>query len=126
MLKELIPKDKHDLESVHKAIKEGYPAVQPILPQLLEWIQDYNWPVAQELAPFLASIGLPLEIELRKILEGNDEEWKYWILFEIIQKSPPLITNMRNNLLRLAETPSESERLNNLHLIAFDILGKQN
>jgi hypothetical protein len=50
-----IPKNKGVLAAAQAAIDIGYPGVAPILPQLLEWLQDYNWPVAHMLAPFLAS-----------------------------------------------------------------------
>jgi hypothetical protein len=56
----LIPKDKHDLECVDPVSQLGYPAIAPILPQLLEWVQDINWPVAYPLSRLLASIGEPL------------------------------------------------------------------
>src|SRR4051794_23281462 len=56
----LIPQNKFDLKRAQAAVEVGYPAVAPILPELLEWLQDYNWPVAHILAPFLASIGEPL------------------------------------------------------------------
>lgn len=33
-------------------VKLGYPRVKPILPGLLEWIQDTNWPGSRRIAPF--------------------------------------------------------------------------
>lgn len=39
-----IPTDKHDLAAVANAARLGYPAINAILPELLEWLQDINWP----------------------------------------------------------------------------------
>jgi hypothetical protein len=54
-------------------IAGGYPAVAPVLPELL------TWPVARELAPSLASIGAPLLAEVRRIVPARDDIWKYWV-----------------------------------------------
>jgi len=121
-LNDLVPKDKFDIDSAQRAISAGYPIINPILPKLLTWIQDLNWPVAQKLVPFLATIGEPLESEVRKILEGHDEMWKYWTMKEVISKSAPLRAKLKVELLRLSEHPTESERNNEVDLIAKDIL----
>lgn len=78
----LVPRSKFDIETAERAAATGWPTVEPVLPQLLEWLQDYNWPVARVLAPFVASIGEPLVPHLRPILddEGQDAIWKYWII----------------------------------------------
>src|SRR5688500_18615540 len=47
----LVPRNKHDRKRAAAAIAAGYPAVAPVLPEMLEWLQDMNWPVAQDLAP---------------------------------------------------------------------------
>ncbi|GAA3406903.1 DUF5071 domain-containing protein [Paenibacillus hodogayensis] len=56
-IRDLIPKHKHDLENVRKI--EQYSAVEIIetLPELFEWLQDINWPVAKELTRILPQYG---------------------------------------------------------------------
>ena len=78
-IKKLIPKSKHDHEAADSAAA-GYPVAAPILPNLLETVQDMNWPVAQTLAPFLATIGEPLAPHIRKIFETDDKIWKAWVI----------------------------------------------
>ncbi len=41
-LLELLPRDKHDVAAVERLAALGYPTVEPVLPELLEWIQDIN------------------------------------------------------------------------------------
>lgn len=62
----------------------GYPRVKVILSGLLEWLQDMNWPGAQQIAEFLRSIGSPVVPHIREILKQHpdDEIWIYW-LFEL-------------------------------------------
>jgi hypothetical protein len=98
-----------DIERAEAAVAAGYPAVEPILFELLEWLQDLNWPVAQVIAPFLATIGSPLVSPIRRILQTDDEIWKRWILTEIVEKSAELASAFRDELARLADSPTETE-----------------
>lgn len=64
----------------------GYPRVKMILPGLLEWIQDLNWPGAERIAAFLSEIGDPLIPHVKNVLRNHhdDEEWILWILEFIV------------------------------------------
>lgn len=108
-VRSLIPRGKHDYERADAAIEAGYPAVEPILPELLEWVQDMNWPIAKKLAPFLPSIGAPLAPYIREIFKTDDETWKNWIMSEILEESPGLAGMFRDELQRIAYSPNESE-----------------
>ncbi len=120
----LIPCHKSDLDRARAAIQAGYPAVAPILPQLLEWLQDYNWPVAHVLAPFLASIGNPLIPYVETIFHSNDEIWKYWIISTILGNSRELATSFRAELERLALLPTKDEAAEELDDVAREVLEK--
>jgi hypothetical protein len=122
MLQDWVPKHKSDIERAERCIALGYPAVAPIIPDLLEWMQDYNWPVAQVLAPFLATIGEPLLTEIRRILATDDDVWKYWILIRIVATSPALAEQLRPELSRLAQFPTRTEMEEELHIHAQEIL----
>ncbi len=119
-----VPMDKYDHAAAHRAIKAGYPAVESVLPALLEWLQDMNWPVAKTLAPFLASIGEPLIPHLRKIFETDDEIWKAWILSTIVEDSPVLAIEFRDYIERLASDKSRDEDAEWLRENANEILIK--
>lgn len=122
-LKSIIPHDKSDLESVDKIIILGYPKIRPILPQLLEWIQDMNWPVAQKIAPFLASIGNDIIPEIKKILQTEDYIWQYYCLLEIVSKlDKDGILLLEEELKHLRDFPSVEEKSEDLDEIATEIL----
>lgn len=117
-----IPRDKHDIERAEAAIRIGYPAVAPILPELLEWLQDMNWPVAQVLAPFLASIGSPIIPHIHQIFNTDDEIWKYWIISRIMSESQEVATAFRADIERIAYSPTERELEEELNESAHNLL----
>lgn len=79
-----------------------------IVPLLLTWMQDYNWPVAQELAPFLAGLGAAILPEVRQVLQGGDEVWTYWTLRMVVaQWSRADQELLRGDLEILAQRKSE-------------------
>ncbi len=109
-VEQLVPETKQDLATAKRAVKAGWPAVAPIAPLLLEWLQDGNWPVAGVLAPFFASVGTPLVPYLRPILRGDDAMWKYWIITLVLgATSREMIEELRPELEKLGAHPSRSE-----------------
>ena len=112
---------KSDFEHVAKIIELGFPAVEPLLPHLFEWIQDMNWPVAKRVAPFLVSIGRPMFPVLNDVLAGNDLEWQYWCINDVIGELPKeLASDYRTLLERLAYSPTALEKHHELNVVALD------
>lgn len=83
-VKDLVPKDKHDISNINKLYNLSDEEMKPIVYNLLEWIQDYNWPVAQELVPLLKEREDIIFPYMSDILRGDDFMWKYWIMDLII------------------------------------------
>jgi hypothetical protein len=121
---DLLPQDKFDTRRAEAAVNAGYPAVEPFLPELLEWMQDCNWPVAQTLAPFLSSIGLPLAPHVKRILETNDYIWKYWIILLLMRDSQELAAAFRHELIRLVSAPTECEKQEGIDEVAQKVIQK--
>ena len=121
-IRTLIPQNKFDTDRAEQAVAAGYPAVAPILPELLEWIQDSNWPVARVLAPFLGSIGTPLIPHIKKILATEDNLWKYWTLTYLVQDSPDVAAALQEDLQRYVDSPTTDERAEGLDELARTIL----
>lgn len=127
MLRELrshLPVDKYDTENAERLVALGFPAVGPVLSEILQWTQDNNWPVAGVFAPFLACIGVPLAPHIKPILRQNDEGWKYSVLVAIVANSTPLARELQSELLRLASEPSDGERGEGLDSISEELLGR--
>jgi hypothetical protein len=124
-LESLIPKHKSDVATAKAAVVAGYPAVDPILSELLTWLQDYNWPVAPVLAPFLASIGSPLISPIDSVFASNDEIWKYWCVVCLIGESDLLFANYEGEMNRIANQPTKSERQQELDEVAREAIQKR-
>src|SRR5262245_11128325 len=117
----LVPKSKGDLVTAQLAVQAGYPAVEPVLYELLEWLQDCNWPVAHELFDFLASIGAPLAPHIRPVFAGDDYVWQYWLI-GLFRRSPELYTIFRADIHRIACSPTTDEHYNELDERCADLI----
>jgi hypothetical protein len=117
-----LPVDKYDVLAVERLILAGPESALPHLAELLTWMQDLNWPVAQALQPFLAKIGLPLEPHIREVLASDDDGWKFWTLSAIVGESPALMQAFEPELRRMASSPTPGERLEGAQERAQDIL----
>ena len=105
------------------AVEAGYPAVDPILGELLKWLQDCNWPVAHILEPFLASIGAPLVPHIWHVLGTDDHVWKYWVIGTLIRDLPENVAAaFRSELERLCHDPQPDERREELDEQAREVL----
>jgi Domain of unknown function (DUF5071) len=88
-LRKLLPSNKDDLGAVDSLIARGYPSIEPILPDVLKWIRQPDWPVAGPLSKFLLSLGPSLLPHIHKIFSSpRDEAWKAEILRTIVQYWP--------------------------------------
>jgi len=107
-----IPKTKHDIYSVLRAQTLGFPAIRPILPELVQWTQDANWPVFPNVAKLLATAGPEIVPLIADVFESNDGTWKYFIL----ERLYPLlaednVTALEPAIRRLAVSPTEQDRV---------------
>lgn len=88
-----------------KALKQiGYPRVKNIMPDLLVWLQDINWPVAMDIAELFVSIGKPALPLIKGVLLSDDYIWKSWIMQYVISSwNKELINDLKDELLRVAQ-----------------------
>lgn len=121
-LHRFLPKSKSDVQSVDRITQLSYPVVAPILPQLLEWLQDGNWPVAKRLAPWLASLGLTLVPTLDQALAMDDPAWNYWLIELVISRDEALYHHYRPWLTRCASSPTLKEQQYEVDEVAYEAL----
>ena len=119
-----MPLTKFETEKAEALVALGFPTVEPALPNLLEWVQDGNWPVAGVFLPFLASVGAPLAVHVRHVFQTDDEQWKYFVLCNIVGESRELALALVVDLERLAESPSQGELNEGLNVLANELLEK--
>ena len=71
-IKELIPKHKDDQKVIAGLKKLSFEQMKPIVPKLLEWLQDMNWPIAGPIAEVLKPFENRITAEIIKILKTDD------------------------------------------------------
>ncbi len=84
----MIPKDKFDVTAVEQLAHMETAQIIPLLPQMLEWIQDMNWPVAEPMVEVLLQYPTELTSLVEQVLLGDDDMWIYWCLQKIVPRLP--------------------------------------
>ncbi len=119
-LRDGVPSGKHDLRALERATAVGFPALNDVIPHLLRWLQDANWPVAQPTAALLADAGRDIVPHIRTILNCDDEIWKYWTLELLVTRmSPNLVRELKEDL---ADHSGKSDQLEEVDRVARHIL----
>lgn len=107
----LVPKDKHDLGAVDRAKAVGFPGLNAVLPELLEWVQDPNWPITEPMAAVLCKADVEIVPHIRTVLEGADAEWKYWIIELVLKdQSHDVVCALRPEIERLVTQPTRADQ----------------
>lgn len=120
---EYLPRDKHDSERVNQLKNLSREELVLLLPGLMEWIQDMNWPIAEEVAELLLTYPDEIVPLIKDVLVTNDDIWKYWCLIKLVKKLPKdLKVQLKGDLIRLVESPTAGEKLEELDEIAVEVL----
>jgi hypothetical protein len=121
--RELLPRDKHDVGNARSVVALGYPTVAPVLPDLLEWLKDCNWPVSHPIGDFLATLPEQMAPLIWKVLRSDDYIWKYWCIARLISSmSPDIAEQFRAELTRLAQEPTPKELTEVLNKVSQEAL----
>lgn len=121
-VRHLVPRGKGE-DIVPLIAEAGYPAIAPILDDLMQWTADPNWPICMPLIDYLNTLGEPLVEPIRRVLRGTDSGHKYVCLAGMVPKLPwAAQLQLRDDLLCLAEYPSDADRQDNVDTEARAIL----
>jgi len=80
----LVPTEKLDDETCDNLKLASDEEVIPHIAELLECLQDLNWPIAGPVSDRLSVLGMELVEPILVILKGDDEMWKYWIVSHLL------------------------------------------
>jgi hypothetical protein len=122
-LAEVLPRQKFDFERVKKLKGMDRKELIPLLPKLLVWIQDINWPIAPKIAELLLAFPSEIVLPIKSVFATNDHVWKYWCLAYLVKQLPlEEREHLKADLIRLAEQPSDDEKLEEVDEMASEIL----
>lgn len=106
-----IPSDKFDHAALERARAIGFPTLNPHIPALLEWLQDPNWPIFQDVADLLSDAGPALLPHMRKVLASDDAEWIAALLQHFCPHLPQdLAARLAPDIRGLASRPDLDHR----------------
>lgn len=120
-----LPRDKHDFKRTNQLYSLDPSILVSIIPSLVEWLQDMNWPISKEIANLLLEYPEDTIPYIKDVLNTNDDIWKEWCLRYFVMKLPSdLIKEFTPQLIRMATTPTEGELLEEVNETAQMILSK--
>lgn len=124
-IKKMLPEDKHDLESVKQLGMLSNNELKEILPELLEWIQDGNWPISKSVEDLLLRFGEELIPHIQNVFKTRDSTWEYFMLTGLISRLPSkYLVMLKGDLERILENPTEDEMLEKLDEVIIPLLNK--
>lgn len=119
---DLIPKDKFDHSNLETIKTIDADKIKPILGQLLEWIQDLNWPVAQELFHILPRFHVELIPHIKAVFASDDDIWKHWTLCLIKAFPPETVSFLSSDIKRIATHPTAGETSAETNICAIEVI----
>lgn len=87
-LKRLLPRNKDDAESARALVALGYPAVEPVLSQMLDWLKSNGSPVELVLREFFADLGVQAVPVVQKALASRHDLLKYSVVKHVVCRWP--------------------------------------
>ena len=123
--KDLVPKTKFDFSGIEELRKLSDEEIASVIPDLLAWMKDMNWPVAKEMPDLLAPHQKVLIPHIIEILQPEQWEcdWKTWIIHYLL----PLLDEkyllmLKPSLERIVKNPTWGELDEATNTAAEDIL----
>lgn len=122
-LKNLLPSNKFDVEQAKKLKDLDRSQVLLLLPDLIGYTQDINWPVAPIIVETLITFPIEIVPSVQAVLAEDDDSWKWFLLNYLVSKLPlDSKFHFKEYLIRVAETPTESEIAEELDYVSKNIL----
>ena len=121
----LLPRDKFDVGAVRVIADAGYPAIAPILDELVDWTADGNWPIARPMADYLITLGEPVVAPVARVLRGTDGSHKENCIRLVVRGLPiEILGKLEEELRQLAERPSDDDRREEADVAAREALAR--
>ncbi|MCS7462724.1 DUF5071 domain-containing protein [Paenibacillus doosanensis] len=120
---DLVPQHKFDFERIALLKTQSLDAIRSLIPELLKWLQDGNWPIFTEIQSVLLPFDRELVPHLRTILKLNDGDWKYFLLMGLVRRlSEEALLDLKQDIMDIAHTPTTSDRDSGADEIAKELL----
>ena len=102
-LTRLLPRNKEDAPRAAALVALGYPTVEPVLPQMLEWLKTNGSPVDMVMRKFFVALGVQAVPVVQKVLRSRHDLLKYAIVTHVVARWPAAaVTPLQSELQVLA------------------------
>jgi hypothetical protein len=127
MQNKFIPKDKFDHETVDVLKNADKESVLPYLEELFKWVEDMNWPIAQELVTILVKFEDEIIPYVKYFMNNPDGGRDYTAYLHIMPKlSHDQLMLIKEDLERVVNAPTEYEKQEEYDILAREYLDKLN
>ena len=121
----IIPSDKHDFETCDLLDKASDDLVSNNIPELLEWLQDSNWPIFGRVVNRISKLDEQLVTPILQILDGDDEVWKYCLIYHLYPSLNECVReNLHSTIVRIANNPTQREKFEEVNYAANRVLSE--
>jgi hypothetical protein len=107
----LVPSSKDDLDAINALANASEQDIIAVADELLEWLQDGNWPVSYPVGVILSRYVNKLSDKLVSVFRSYDSIWKYWCIKFIIMELNinQIPSDIIHELRRMVESPTASD-----------------
>ncbi|MFB8375360.1 DUF5071 domain-containing protein [Paenibacillus taichungensis] len=124
-VRQWLPRDKHDFEAVRKLSELSNEELRDIIPELMEWLQDGNWPIFRSVEDLLLRFEEELIPYIQNVFNTKDPQWEYFMLTGLISRLPSrYLIVLKDDLERILKNPTEDEMLEELDEVIVPLLNK--
>ena len=121
----VLPKNKMDYNAIAELKRLQPQDLLSYANELLEWVQDYNWPIAPDVCDLLVPLDEKLVPLLRTVMGGEDEAWiDNCVRYIVANLSDSAQGSLIPELTRIADFPTEDERESGTNVVAQEIINK--
>ena len=124
-VEKLVPKNIFDFSGIEELKILSDEEIEPVIPELLAWMKDMNWPIAKEMPSLLAKHTKLVVPHIIEILQPEQMEcdWKSSIIYNLL----PLLDvenllMIRPTLVRITANPTWGEKSDKTNIATEEIL----
>lgn len=122
----IVPNSKADDEACKNLALAKDDDIKPHIYELLECLQDLNWPIAAPVSERLSVLGVELVEPILDVLNSDDDPWKYWIVSHFLHGIKPAIYGrLRFKLNQMKKHPTKGEVEEEVHDAVCELLSSR-
>ena len=104
----MLPASGDDLAAAMRIVEMGYPAVGPVMRDMVRWMRVAESPVADAFAAFFGRLGEPAVDVIAEGLLRENSELRHRIFCQVLPEWPPEVIGQLTNTLTMVATQPDA------------------